>query len=77
MRSTNRGRFFGEFFLAALCAGLAPLTAIWPDWIEEAFAVDFDQHNGSLEWLIVASLAVVGVVSGALARIEWLRLRDA
>ena len=77
MRTASNRRFFGEAGFAALCAAVALLTAVWPDWIEEAFGVDIDQHSGALEWLIVVTLVALGGVSGLLARIEWRRLRQA
>ena len=74
MRFANNERFFVEVGLAALCASLALLTMISPDWIEEVFGVDPDQHSGSVEWMIVIALTAVGAASGVLARIEWRRL---
>jgi hypothetical protein len=42
--------------LAGFCGGLAVLTIIWPDWIEALTGYDPDQHNGTVEWLIVIAL---------------------
>jgi hypothetical protein len=42
--------------LAAFCGGLAVLTIFWPDWIEALSGYDPDQHNGTVEWLIVIAL---------------------
>jgi hypothetical protein len=42
--------------LACFCGGLAILSIFWPDWIEALTGYDPDQHNGSVEWLIVIAL---------------------
>jgi hypothetical protein len=42
--------------LAAFCCGLAVLTIFWPDWIEALTGYDPDQHDGTVEWLIVIAL---------------------
>jgi hypothetical protein len=42
--------------LAGFCGGLAVLTIFWPDWIEALTGYDPDQHNGTVEWLIVIAL---------------------
>jgi hypothetical protein len=42
--------------LAGFCGGLAVLTIFWPDWIEALTAYDPDQHNGTVEWLMVIAL---------------------
>lgn len=75
MRVSNTTRLKAEVGLACACAALAALTMVWPDWIEEIFGVDPDRHSGLLEWMIVVGLAVVSVVSGILARVEWRRQR--
>lgn len=68
-----RKRFWVEAGAAALSGLLGLLTLVWPDWIEEIFGWDPDQHSGAYEWLIVALLAVVAVGSAVIARIEWRR----
>jgi hypothetical protein len=60
-------RYRLEVIGAAVTGLAAAITAIVPDWIEEAFNVDPDAGNGSLEWLIVAALAVATVALSALA----------
>ncbi|MEO7338818.1 MAG: hypothetical protein ABIV63_19775 [Caldimonas sp.] len=77
MHPASRKRFLGEAGLGVLCAVLAVMTVVWPDWIEEAFGFDIDQHSGELEWLIAIALALCGVVSGLFARMEWRRLAKA
>ena len=42
--------------LAGSCCGLAVLTIFWPDWIEALSSYDPDQHDGTVEWLIVIAL---------------------
>ena len=64
-----------EIGLAAILGMATILTAVWPDWIEGVFGFDPDGGNGSVEWLIVAVLAVVTVVVGALARRDMRAVR--
>jgi hypothetical protein len=42
--------------LTCFCGGLAILSIFWPDWIEALTGSDPDQHNGTVEWLIVIAL---------------------
>ena len=42
--------------LAVFCGGLAVLSIFWRDWIEALTGYDPDQHNGTVEWLIVIAL---------------------
>jgi hypothetical protein len=42
--------------LACFCGGLAILIIFWPDWIEALTGYDPDQHNGTVECLIVIAL---------------------
>jgi hypothetical protein len=52
----------------AVCAGaLGILTMFWPAWIEALTGWDPDHHNGSLEWLIVATLLALSAAMGLLA----------
>ncbi|MDH6521996.1 hypothetical protein M2163_001009 [Streptomyces sp. SAI-135] len=41
-----------EVVLAVVSGLLCLLTLFWPDWIDEVFRVDPDQHSGALEWAI-------------------------
>ena len=59
---------------AVLFAATALLTLVQPDWLEAVFGVDPDRHNGSLEWIVVATLAVAAVTCAGLARRQWHRL---
>jgi hypothetical protein len=60
--------------LAAIAVALFVLTLVWHDWIE-AFGVEPDGGNGTLEWVVVAAFGVAALVCGALARMEWRRHR--
>ncbi len=75
-----RARFWIEAGLAAVSALLLLTTLISREWIEVVFGVDPDHGSGSLEWLVVASVALVAVVFSVIARVEWRstshRLRD-
>lgn len=71
-----RGRFWLELALAAIAVVLFVLTLVWHDWIE-AFGIEPDGGNGSLEWVVVGVFAVAAVVCGGLARAEWRRSRPA
>ncbi|MFE2210799.1 ABC transporter permease [Streptomyces canus] len=68
-----RGRI--EAVAAGLCGLLFLVTLIWPDWIEEVFGVDPDQHSGALEWAIVALALCATLTFSLLARGEYRRAR--
>lgn len=68
-----RGRI--EAAAAGLCGLLLLVTLIWPDWIEEVFGVDPDQHSGALEWAIVALALAATLTFSLLARGEYRRAR--
>jgi hypothetical protein len=63
-----RRRFYVEAVLAGLLGALTVLTLITADWIEVVFGVDPDGGNGSLEWALVAVLAVA---TAALSLTAW------
>jgi hypothetical protein len=75
VKDFSRLRFWLETTMATVTAVLALVTLAWRDWIETVFGADPDQHSGSLEWLIVASLLVVTLVLSSLARTEWHKTR--
>jgi hypothetical protein len=56
----------------ALAAGILGLVTIfWHDWIEMLTGLDPDEHDGSVEWLLVAALLVIAVVMSLVARRHW------
>jgi uncharacterized membrane protein len=73
MRKNFRRLFWVEVALAAITGLLALITPIFPDWIEFLSGWDPDQHDGSVELMIVVGLFVVTIVMVALAAIEWRR----
>jgi uncharacterized membrane protein len=73
MRRNFRRLFWVEIGLAVVTGLLALITPIVPDWIEFVSGWDPDQHDGSVEWMIVVGLFVVTIVMVALATIEWRR----
>jgi uncharacterized membrane protein len=73
MRRNFRRLFWVEIGLAAITGLLAVITPIFPDWIEFVSGWDPDQHDGSVEWLIVVGLFVVTILMVALAAAEWRR----
>jgi hypothetical protein len=73
MRRNIRRLFWIEAGLAAISGLLALITPIFPDWIELVPGWDPDQHDGSVERLIIIGLFVVAVALAAAAAIEWRR----
>jgi len=72
----ERGRVRGWFWLEASLAGLTGLmfilTLLWHDWLE-AFGLDPDRGDGTVEWLVVAGFLVCSVALSAGAIREWRR----
>jgi len=66
-------RFWILATLATLTGVLALITPIFPDWIEFISGWDPDQHDGSVESMIVIGLFVVTAILFGLALIEWRR----
>jgi hypothetical protein len=73
MRRNIRRLFWIEAGLAAINGLLALVTPVFPDWIELVSGWDPDQHDGSVERLIIIGLLVVAVALGAAAAMEWRR----
>lgn len=73
MNDRLRWRFWIETGMGVVSAVLALFTIVRKDWIEIVFNVDPDQHNGSLEWLIVGAAVAIALTSASLARREWRR----
>ncbi len=70
----NLGRLFWiEAGLAAMTGILALITPVFPDWIEAVSGWDPDQHDGSVEWMIVVGLFVVTLALVGAATLEWRR----
>ena len=56
----------------ALAAGILGLVTIfWHDWIEALTGWDPDQHNGTVEWILVVVLLGVAIAMGLVARRHW------
>jgi hypothetical protein len=53
---------------------LALITPIFPDWIEFLSGWNPDQHDGSVERLIVVGLFLISVAMFMLAAVEWRRM---
>ncbi len=77
MRNALRRRFWLETAMAIVTSILFVITLVQRDWIEIVFGVDPDNHNGTLEWLIVGALLVVTITLFTLASYEWRRARAA
>jgi hypothetical protein len=73
MTKRFRVRFWTEVAVASLTAVLALITPIFPDWIELISGWDPDQHDGSVESLIVIVLFIVTAAIAGLAVAEWRR----
>jgi hypothetical protein len=73
---TIRARFWIEVGAATVSGLLTLLTLFWHDWIE-VIGWNPDQHNGTVEWLVVGFLAAVTALTALLARIEWRRPQPA
>ena len=60
--------------MAAITGVLALITPIFPDWIEFLSGWDPDQHDGSVERMIVVGLFLISALIFALAAVEWRRM---
>jgi hypothetical protein len=63
--------FGWKLALTAVALFLSAVTVIVPEWIEVLTGLDPDSGSGALEWLVVASLLAMAVVSAVLAHAEW------
>ncbi len=77
MRSRRWIQFWVEAVLGGLAAALSVLTLISREWIEVIFGFDPDHGNGSVEWLIVAVLALAACLFALRARVDFRRARVA
>lgn len=66
-----------ESVIAVAAGTLGLLTIFWQDWIETLTGWDPDRHSGGAEWLIVAILLIVAVITGLTARRGWRHLAAA
>jgi hypothetical protein len=73
----RRRQFWIGMVVGCVSAALAVVTAISREWIELLFGVDPDNGSGSLEWAIVAALAVIAIACFGWARLEWRRASSA
>jgi hypothetical protein len=73
----RRTLYLAESTIAVLCAALALLSALWPEWIESLLGLAPDGGDGSAEWGVVVAFGLASLVSGALARLQRRRLRAA
>jgi hypothetical protein len=72
----GRMLFWIETALTTLCGFLAVLTVFSRDWIEVLTGYDPDQRDGSVEWMIMAALALVCVLLSLAAFRSAQRLRN-
>lgn len=67
-----RPLFWFETALGALSGLLFVTTFLWHDWLE-AFGVDPDHGDGSVERLVVLALLGLTIACAVAARVEWRR----
>jgi hypothetical protein len=70
----RKKRFWIEAILAGASGVFFLLTVLWDDWIEVVFGVDPDHGDGGAEWAIAIGAAVLAIVFGLAARIDWRKL---
>jgi hypothetical protein len=70
-------RFWAEIALASFTGLVGIITPFFPDWIEAISGWDPDQHDGSVERMIVVGLCVVSIAMFSLAAVEWRRTASA
>jgi hypothetical protein len=69
MRNVPRG-FWAKVIVGVTAGLLYVVTPFRPDWIEAIGGFDPDQHDGSVEWIIVMVLLVVTLAM--LGAIPWI-----
>jgi hypothetical protein len=71
-------RMIAEFSSAVVFVVLATLTALNPQWVEAVSGMDPDRGSGALEWVAVAALGALALLSAGLGtRTAVLRGRSA
>lgn len=75
MLTALRFRFWFQSALAVVLGALMVLTMFVPAWIEAVTGVDPDHGSGSVERLLVATLAVSCTLLALAVRGEWHRSR--
>ena len=73
MRKNLSWTFWVEIILASLVGLLGLITPFFPDWIEAVSGWDPDQHDGSVERMILVGLCILSIVIFSLAAVEWRR----
>ena len=66
-------RFWAELIVGFVTGFLYIATPFRPDWIEAICGFDPDQHDGSVEWVIV--MVLLGVTLAMLGALGDLRRR--
>jgi hypothetical protein len=77
LRKNVSWTFWVEIILASFTGLLGLITPFFPDWIEAVSGWDPDQHDGSVERMIVVGLCVVSIAVFSLAAVEWRRTASA
>jgi hypothetical protein len=77
VRRNYRLRFWAEIGVASFTGLLGLITPIFPDWIELVSGWDPDQHDGSVERMIVVGLCLASIALFSLAAVEWRRTAPA
>jgi hypothetical protein len=77
LRKNLSWTFWVEIILALFAGLLGLITPFFPDWIEAVSGWDPDQHDGSVERMIVVGLCVLSLAIFSLAAVEWRRTASA
>ena len=73
LRENLSRRFWAEIVMASFTGLLGLITPFFPDWIEAVSGWDPDQHDSSVERMIVIGLCVLSIAIFSLAAVEWRR----